>query len=264
MPQHNNDFDLLIISEPHDQLAQEFFKYVRHAGRKPVKLTFPGAAKFFTISLNSNNSVVEPDIPIFLRPPLIQRTRKSFCNDFSNSEYLATIWSACHMTNSPCVNRPSLYGFSGRISTCTTITERRAGRPALVQEIYSDIVSQADSKRNLCLEDTKTFDTAILPNTPKGSGPYRMRSIHGEFYEFVVVVGKSAFRVSEVPLNGLNLEARSIRIIKNLQLTFGIVVWSISSDLVEANVSRIEPFPSLDQVHYVWSTTAQALEELLR
>jgi hypothetical protein len=118
--------------------------------------------------------------------------------------------------------------------------------------------------RQWYLQDTSTYQTAAWPEIPEGEGPYRARCVDPDLaYEIVVVLEEQAWRCTAVSLEDLELEAQSISIAKKLDLTFGAVTWGISPDMQTATLARVDAFPSMEQVQFVWPALAPALLEAL-
>ena len=261
-----DDQDLIIISDQADELAKDILHVARSSGHKAVMMNMIEASRMFSISVSDNNIAVDPDVPIFLRVPQTPTIRESFDKAFQFGECLASIWAAAAMIKSPCINRPTPHGFTGRLSASVVITELRTCIAKPSNEVYSRrIPLQLDHGENeWCIQDTATGDIAILPKRPKGQGPYKARKINrGVKYEVIVVVGACAYRSTDAPIKHLRLEQKSVKIMKNLDLTFGTVTWYVSSDGTTASVARINPFPSMEEVQYVWHLAKESLMWIL-
>jgi hypothetical protein len=162
------------------------------------------------------------------------------------------------------VNRPTEFGFAGRSSPSGAITELRSGVLQPAPEIFSRRPPTPAPGRHWSIQDTGTLDTALLPKLPLGIGPYRSRPVDpGLRYEIVVVVGRRAWRMTSVPLEGLQLETRSVAMMRYLHLTFGAVTWSIAHHRREATIARVDSYPSMEQIRYAWAAVGESLLNIL-
>jgi hypothetical protein len=261
----DEDLDLIIVADTKDELAQEVAKSSLECGQKTRILDPYSAAQIFSISVEGKQTVVEPDIPLFLRIPSPPLIRKNFDLAFYNGEILATLWSVGASLRSPCINRPTFYGVYGRSSIYTSINEFRA-LSKIEKEIFSRNVCTPDENNTgrLAVQDTFTYDTSYYPAIPNGVGPYRSRNLDNySSYEIVVVVNESALRSTSVPLEHLELEKKSLTIFRRLCITFGVIIWYISDDRSLATIASIDSFPTMKHVQYVWPFVRKSLMESL-
>jgi hypothetical protein len=102
-------------------------------------------------------------------------------------------------------------------------------------------------------QDMGNFQVTQAPEIPAGEGPYRSRQTYRQGqYEQVVVLVDRAWRNTQVPLHELALENRSIELLRNLELDFGVVIWNISPNREAATLAKIEVFPTFEQVAWMW------------
>lgn len=266
MLERHDGLDFLIVAGQKDLIVLELDNLASSRGCVSRIVGLEEAARLFSISVGENQPVVEPDIPIFLRPRALPPIRENFLSAFHYGECIGTLRAATALMKSPCINRTTKYGFGGRSSPSSVITEIRAGVTNPSLEVFSRELLEPSilTQQNLGVQDTITFDTAKYPNVPKGIGPYKSKLIGPTSdYEIVVVVGRQAWRISTAPIDHLDLEQKSIKILKKLDLIFGAITWSISSDRRIATVARVDPYPSMDQVRYVLQPVIHALIESL-
>jgi hypothetical protein len=192
--------------------------------------------------------------------------RENFGAAFQFGEQGSALWAAASLTNSPCINRPTEYGFAGRYSASSAITEMRGGIDRLKPEIFSRnfLNSSNLSQPEWFIQDAITSDTVKTPSIPEGKGPYKSRlARHIDGYEIVVVVGNKASRITKASLNHLELERKSIRILDSLSLIFGTVTWSIDSKRGRADIARVDPFPPIEPIQCVGDLVSSELMRIL-
>jgi hypothetical protein len=259
--------NLIVVGQPTDDLAVEVVRLAGVRGYAAALLDAYEAAHLFSIYVEAGRAVVEPDIPLLLRLPSSPVVRTSFDAEFQSGECLATIWTAAVLCRAPVINRPSGSGFVGLLSFSNALTEMRAGTDSGAFEVFAREMLPPPSDRQdqqWVVQDTGTYRTAIWPAAPEGYGPYRHRYTDADpAYEVVVVLGNRAWRCTTISPKDLLLEEKSITLMGRLHLTFGAIVWSISRDLTAARLVRIDPYPSMDLLQFVWSELGSALLEAL-
>ncbi|AFY31477.1 hypothetical protein [Calothrix sp. PCC 7507] len=255
--------DLVIVGDRSDFLAIAVVNLAKEQGFVAEILDVCAAAQLFTVSIDSGCAIVTPDIPLLLRMPAPSTIREDFDASFQYGECLATLWAAAALMKSTVINRPTPFSAWGRASNSTVLTEVRAGLSPEGMEVFSlhpPAPAQQLVNQQWYLQDMTTFTDTPWPEIPGGEGPYRAYYSDSEpAYEMVVVLGEQAWRSTTAPLEHLQLESRSISVMKPLDITFGVVIWSISPDLDHAVLFRVNPFPSLQQVQFVWHSLAPAL-----
>ena len=263
----SGSLELVVVAHPSDQLAKELVDLAREQKRSAMVLDVFAAAQLFSISIDSAQAMIEPDLPLFLRVPAPPMLRTSFDEEFLFNESLATLWSVAALCKSPVINRPTSDSFGGRVSHSAALTELRAGINTTSLEIFSSSVAPApviDVVRQWYVQNIMTQQTTAWPALPEGHGPYCARWSDPEpVYEVVVVLGIKAWRCTSVELGYLELNEQSIALVQRLGLIFATVTWVIAHDLSSATAVNIEPFPLMEQVKYVWPELGPALLEEL-
>jgi hypothetical protein len=254
--------DLIIVAGKDDRVAVELEELAIRRHCKPLLMSVDGCARIFSISTNGPEVSVEPCVPLFLRPQLPVQVAQDFDAGFLRSECFATLWAAAALSSAPVINRPGFFGLGGRAAVSAAITELRGGLPIQRVEVFSDSLPEPPGDVDVpwFTQSLQTLRTAAWPTEPEGGGPYRARSVAANpAYEVVVVLYEEAWRCTLAPLDGLQLERRSVELIEHLHLSFGTVIWNVREDLSEASVARVDPFPSMDQVQFVWPALGPAL-----
>lgn len=156
-------------------------------------------------------------------------------------EVLSHLWAAGALMPRPVVNRPGLFGLSGLFSDSLPVCEQRIGR-ARQAEVYSSEPPQ-EAAPGFCIQDLGTFATAVLPQLPRGQGPYRLREMPGEVQKRVVVSGASAHSIGGAAAASDLLEQESLDAARRLEFDLALLTWSVGDDR-EPVLARIDPFPS--------------------
>jgi hypothetical protein len=259
--------DLLIVGDANDDFALSVDQMTQSQGYKADILDPESAAQLFTIAIQSKQATVIPDIPLILRllaPPTL---RTSFDESFQYGESLATLWAAATLTKSPVINRPTANSFWGHASYSSTITYQRAQLEPEFTEVFA--LYPPPPRGNLVEQQWYIQNTATQEVQPWSSilhepGPYRGKwSNYEPAYELVTVLGDQAWRSTSTPLEHLELESKSVFIVRNLELSFATLWWNVSEDLQQASLVRVNPFPTMSELQFVWSDLGSALMEVL-
>ncbi len=257
--------DLVIVGNQADRLAQAIVADFAQLGKNVKILDVLAAAQLFTIEITNGKVAVTPDIPLIIRPFSSDLIRKDFDQSFHYSESLSTLWAVACSSKAPVLNRPTPRGMWSLSSFSSVLTRQRANFLLDTKEIFTRnppelAACDLNSNCQWYLQDCRTYESIAAPRVPEGNGPYRSRQALKDLgYELVVVFTNQAWRSTQVALEHLNLESRSIQLVRNLNLDFGVVLWSIQNDLTIAEVAKVESFPSLEQVALVWSELATSL-----
>jgi len=259
--------DLLIVSDRMDQLAQAIQAGFAQLGKQVEILDTLTAAQLFTLKIVNGKVAITPDIPIILRPTDANSMDHDFDQSFHQGEALSTLWAAAAVCESRVLNRPTPKSMWGLTSASSVLTHHRAQLALKTQERFTLNVPVFDTQQPdqaWYLQDFGTFETTAATDTPIGHGPYRARLAFGDRnYEIVVVLADKAWRLTQARLDALNLESQSIQLLRNLDLDFGVVIWSVSPDLTTSEIAKVEPFPTFDQVELVWHDLLIGLYEEL-
>lgn len=260
--------DLIIIGEDTDNFSIKLIEVAQKKGLKATILQLKEAARLFTVSIGKQEATVTPDIPMIIRMPAPSPTRTSFDESFLYGECFANLWAAATICKSTVINRPTAKSFWGFASYSSVLTQLRAGTKVNNSETFSSQLPLPKAKvvnRQWYVQDIATLATEAFPDIPDGKGPYRARWSEVEpTYEIVLVLGDKTWRGSDVSLEHLQLEEKSVSLVKNLGMTFALTIWNISHELTEATLTRVNPFPSFEQVEFAWLELVPALFEELK
>jgi hypothetical protein len=257
--------DLLIVADPRDALANAFAAFAREAGREVLPVDFRDAARLYTIEVGEEGALVDPDVPVFLRPCSTPAPNSDPDSVFHHGECVATVWAAAGLCKARVINRPGPHGFAGRCSSAAVITELRGGFHAGRPEVIAlKLPPPGRDGEEWWTQSLTTYATARWPDASHGAGPFRARPARAcDGYEIVPVVGSQAWRSTLAPLDPLELEARSVRAARALDLAFAAVTWAVAPDFRAAAIARVDPWPQFAQVQYAWPAVAGALLEFL-
>jgi hypothetical protein len=259
--------DLLIVGEAEDSLAQAIADTFAKLGKEVAILDVLSAAQLFTVEIINGKVSVTPDLPIILRIASPQLIRTNFDETFQYEEALSTLWAVAAACHFPILNRPNPRSMWGQVAFSSVLTQVRANLHPDTQEIFSrhplNLTSE-DPQQQWYLQDLGTYQTTLASETPQGNGPFRSRKMLATSgYEMVIVLANRAWRTTQVALEHLELERQSISLLRNLDLDFGIVIWSINNKRDRASIARIEAFPTFSQVEPIWSELVMSLHEVL-
>jgi hypothetical protein len=261
--------DLVIVSDPADEVARELQAYVADTDRTAVILDVFDAAQAFTIIVRAGEAVVEPEVPMFLRFPAMPAQRLSFDAEFHVGECVAQIWAAAALSRAPVINRPAAALAGGRTSPSAAVTESRAGLSGTAGggiEVFSSQYPEpvpGDGER-FWVEDLGTLRTRAWPQRPGGSGPYRARWSDGDpVMEIVVVLGDRAWRCTTADIDHLDLERQSIAAAAALGLTLAAFTWRVTGEGASARLVNVDPHPALEPLRMVWLGLGPRLLEVL-
>jgi hypothetical protein len=260
--------DLLIVGEAEDSLAKAIADTFTKLGKEVVIFDVLSAAQLFTVEIINGKVSVTPDLPIvILRVASPQLIRTNFDETFQYEEALSTLWAVTAACHSPVLNRPNPRSMWGQVAFSSVLTQIRANLHPDTQEIFSRYplnLTSEDPQQQWYLQDLGTYQTTLASETPQDNGPFRARlMLANGGYEAVVVLANRAWRTTQVPLAHLELERQSISLLRNLDLDFGIVIWSINDKRDRASIARIETVPTFAQVEPIWSELVMNLHEVL-
>lgn len=252
--------DLLLIADRRDPVATLIAAEARRHDRCLLVMEHEDAGRLFTIAGEAEETRIEPDLPMLLRPTAPPIPNRESDAVFLGGESLATLWAAAALARSPVLNRPSTRGFEAGWSSSGAVTERRA-KARVAPEIYARAQSDAGppDERAWAVEDMRGR-TRRWVGADTGDAPYRARPvIEDEGYERVIVLNQQAWRSTTLDLDHFGLEGLSIEIARNLGLGFVAVTWGLDPALENARLARIDPYPRVDQIFPVWAELGPAL-----
>lgn len=286
--------DFLIVGSPDDLLSQAIQQDFAQRGKKVSVLEPMAAAQLFTVAIRHGQVRVSPDLPMLLRPTTPDLMQPDFDHAFHHGEALSTLWAVAAACQSPVLNRPTPKSLWGLTSVSTVLTQQRAKLPVDTEECFTghrpskidlpvdwqvdlpaDLPADLNSisgngsssrpdsrqpEQAWFIQDMGNFSVTQAPAVPSGHGPYRSRHTYRQGrYEQVVVLVDRAWRSTQVPLGELGLERRSIELLRKLELDFGVVIWNVTPDLAAATLAKVEIFPTLEQVGWVWDQLSARL-----
>lgn len=259
--------ELLIVAGAHDRLAAELLDYATDVDLDARILSVEDASRLFTVHVTEDGSTVSPEIPTFLRPYSTAPTRTGVDEAFAQGECSATLLAACALTSAPVINRPSARGYVGRLTASGRLNELRTYVAGGSVEIFSsaaDDPGQCPRDEVWYVQDVWTGEATAWPVLPASSGPFRGRwSAADPVYEIVTGLNEQAWRASTMPLDHLNLEQATLDLLRGVDLAFGTAIWRIDREFTAATLVRVDPFPPLDYVQFVWPALGPALVEAL-
>jgi hypothetical protein len=261
-----SDADLLVVAAPEDELATRFAHDCNAVGIHASFLNLEEAATCLSVHVGTNGALVTPSMPMFYRAQTIPEARSNFDEEFLHWETLAAVWSAAALSDSKVVNRPSVWGISGRLGGTPCINEKRAGLVSRPEIYASDLSLLHGYPGALWVTDTARHSSFALATRweQESQGPYRARpSFNDPGYEQVIVVGDEAWRTSMAPNDGLELERQSTLACRSLEITFAALLWYVDAAGKEASVAHIDPFPELVHVADCWDSVSLALRRAL-
>jgi hypothetical protein len=260
-----NEIDLLIVASTTDLFARAFSQKCVKLGYSVKEMNLETAAGIFSISLENGLATIEPDVRMLLRIPAPAEYDYSFDKAFLDGERFATLFAAAALSKSTVINRPYKGSLTGRCTHSTALTQLRGDMAKIQAEVFSNIYPSPDGRdegKLWCVQDLGTFHSAPWPSMPPGDGPYRAKWSAEPSYEFVTVVDNKAWRATTVDLEHLQLESTSIALVKRLELRFASVTWAISPCLQYSTLTRVDPYPPVHKVKFVWQEVSTALMEL--
>jgi hypothetical protein len=261
--------DLLIVGNPQDKLAQVIASDFAKTNKQVVIRDLLQASQLFTLEVRHGEVHISPEIPIILRPLATDLVQKNFDQSFHQGEALSTLWAITTVTSAPVLNRPTPHNMWGLLSQSSVLTQQRATLQPDSEEVFtasfpSSLPAVEEKSQQWFIQDTTTYQITDLNTLPDGQGPYRSRRVPlKQGYEMVVVLKNQAWRSTELDLTHLELESRSIQLLQNLKLDFGVVLWGINESLTEITLAKVDAFPSFEQIGLVWPEFIVHLHKVL-
>lgn len=252
--------DIIIVSQPTDELSKAFEQYLVSLGMPYQHFNFYELSKQITIEQEAKKLCIYPFSSLLLRPlPRLESASDEEVR-FCWSEAFAAVWSFAAMTSKPVVNRPNEWGWGCSVSSSAAITELRMTGTIEMQESFWHILPP-NEKLQMFHQDLTTWETIENPN---GESYFRSRSMPKCVgWEKVVVVDSEAFRTTAADLGEINLELKSINLVSKIGLKFATVNWGIPYNCAPPILARINPFPTLLDCSTVWLEVRKSLLKFL-
>src|ERR1700733_5582013 len=153
--------DILVVANPADAVGSSLTEAAEKSGRRTLQLDYPEASRLFTITGGQTGERVEPDIPMFVRAPLIPTMKGNEDALFQLGECLSTVWAAAALCASPVLGRPGLLGFGGKCTGSAVVTEFRGGYHEGRTEVVSrELPAPEYEEQEWWTQSLATFATA--------------------------------------------------------------------------------------------------------
>ena len=255
--------ELIIVADTRDLLASAVAEEARARGAQAIVIDHGNAARLFTIATSGNSVRVTPEVPILLRHR--ERALQDVSGDarFLSNEADAALWAATALTESIVVNRPTMHGWEASWTPSGAILERRAGlSPELELHSCPDRPASRPEGRPWAYAGPSGLPRRWLSSRPAQQAFRARPLLDREVYAVVAVVGDhSWYSHDKAPEIGLREQSTSV--VHRLGLTFALVTWGISQN-GETRLARVEPYPQLNQVAYIWPKVVDALLGVLK
>jgi hypothetical protein len=252
--------DLLIISEGYDSLANRFFCHAKSNGWSVESWGYTDACLKFQIARHGTLTQVEPIVPVLLRLPTPNSPWMDDESQFHRAEKCSFVWAATALSEACVINRPNAYGFSGRCALSTAVTKFRAGLSVAVPETFAshmpDPIGPADE---WWLEQQADRRIISWQEGAASSGPFRAARVRAGFIlKTFIVVGERSF--VEMQSNSDNdLATSSVKICRALGIAFAAVTWRWHSNECLAELGRVNPHPTVQDVGECWEEVAKQI-----
>jgi hypothetical protein len=210
-------------------------------------LSVADAAELFTIEVGQNANRVTPDLPTFMRPFSGEDGRNLYDSDarFHDAERVGALWAAGALMQSPVVNRPGPFGFSGRCMPSSSLTALSCGEFDGRSEVYFRNIPAGMGIDSELIDDIEQH--RFVSSSSPDLGVYRSRNTSRlAGYYPVAVVGQTCFPCLENSRLLSSLAGRSVEVMGKLELSFAILFWGILADDT-AVLAGVAPWPSLPQ-----------------
>jgi hypothetical protein len=251
--------DVLLIASNDDGVAVRLREALDARGRRAMFLDGPAAGRFFTLRGAQASTVVEPNIPMFIRPSAWWHvdTLDSADAKFLRAECFAAFWAATALSTAAVINRSGPHGQTYRL-TAATIAGMTDTSDATSSEIFASGPERIDNDHELMWGEDLDFRTGPIASLRPGA-PLRARPVQTDArYEIVTVVGDRAFPATRDPRTlKEELGPRSAALAKSAGAHFAAVTWEVSDR--SAIPVRLNAGPEEWELRYVWGNVAAAL-----
>jgi hypothetical protein len=251
--------DVLLIASNDDGVAVRLGQALDARGRRALFFDGPTAGRFFTLRGGQASTVVEPNIPMFIRPSAWwhEDTFDSADARFLRAECFSAFWAATALSTAAVINRSGPHGQTYRLTAATIAGMMDASAPSL-SEIFASGPAQIDRDEEQMWGEDLDFRTAPIASM-RADAPLRARPVQFDArYEIVTVVGHRAFPATR---DSRTLEdelgPRSVALTKSANAHFAAVTWEVSK--TSAIPVRLNAGPEEWELRYVWGDVAAAL-----
>lgn len=252
---------ITIVDEVEDAFSAVFASIADDRGRRVERMRLSAFARSVTINHDAAGARVTPDSPMLLRP--LQGIAGAASDDerFQWGEEFAVLWSAAALNSSPVVNRPCEWGTAGRAAFSAVVTDQRGLARSFSPEAFSHDLWMGESG----FEFHQDLDSWRHTTTPEAHSFVRSRRLPPmRGWEQVVVVGDFGLRVTMAGIGPYLIDVRSVQIAKLLALGFCVISWGIPLKGGTPIVTRVNPFPTLDECRPVLRQVCAELLEILQ
>jgi hypothetical protein len=256
--------DVLLIASSDDGVAIRLREALDSRRRRAVFIDGPAAGRSFTLRGGQTSTVVEPNIPMFIRPSAWWRADAFDSADakFLRAECFSAFWAATALSTAAVINRSGPHGQTYRL-TAATIAGMTAASDPSSSEIFASGPEQIDHDEDRMWGEDLDFRTGPIA-TMRADAPLRARAVQTDArYEIVTVVGDRAFPATR---DSRTLEdelgPRSVALAKSAGAHFAAVTWEVSK--TSAIPVRLNAGPEEWELRYVWGDVAAALCDDLR
>jgi len=250
--------EFIIVDEPDDTFSAALGVYASGRAVTWRRIRLGEFARTLTVEHENARAKVWPETPLLLRPLRGAGTADEETR-FCWNEQFSTLWSAAALTSKPVINRPNECGWGGRITFSSALTEQRChGAVAAPESYWHGLPPPADGMFH---QDLTTWTTVESPGEDAYVRSRLLPRCRG--WDQVIVVGKSAFRVTAADLGSWAIEEESLTVAASLRLEFATVSWAIPEEGTRGVLARVNPFPALAEVMPVWNEVSSTLLSVL-
>jgi hypothetical protein len=251
--------DVLLIASHDDGVAVRLREALEARGRRAMFLDGPTAGRLFTLRGGQVSTVVEPNIPMFIRPSAWWHvdTLDSADAKFLRAECFAAFWAATALSTAAVINRSGPHGQTYRLTAATIGGMTDASSPSSFEILVSG-PEQIDRDEDRMWGEDLDFRTGPIASM-RPDAPLRARSVQTDArYEIVTIVGDRSFPATR---DSRTLEdelgPRSVALAKSAGAHFVAVSWEVSKS--SAIPVRLNAGPEEWELRYVWSDVVAAL-----
>jgi hypothetical protein len=239
-----------VIAGAHDDVANLVTAKLAENGVVAELIDGPVAARRFTLLTIGTEIRVTPSVLMFYRNSAWYSTREfRVANSdaaFSRDECYATIWAAAYASRLAVINRPTLFGFHGRLTSSSfSALDSPESAP---QEQFASGPEELTDLAGLVWAETSDYDSTNLTSVSRTT-PIRARRIEESCtYNYVTVVGERAFvnGGTELSREMQVISTRSVTLVRHFKLTFATVIWACTSG--NCVPIRLNPDPAIEDI----------------